>query len=169
MRTTKIFIALLCSVAIGAHAETVLFAGNVARADVPAAGYEHFFEEERKTLVFVSTGRLKAAVRFTFNSLQPYLTQKPNVGLEFIEYAASKKSKPLFDIPGNGGKAFFDFTREGALDGKKAQDTHGMMGLRDGYVTFTITIDQEHVGSAEAQALVSTGIKSLLGRIRGAA
>ena len=159
---------LLCSVALSAAAQNVLFAGNLARANVPA-GYEHYFEERRKTLVLAPTGKLKAEVRFTFNSLREYLSQKPNAGLDFIEYAASKKNRPLFDIPENGGKAFIDFARDGVLNGKKAQDTHGMMGLRNGYVTFTITIDQEHVDSEAAKELLGTGIKALLGRIRSEA
>ena len=145
-----------------------MFAGNVAKADIPA-GYEYYFEEQRRTLVLVPSGFKDAEIRITFNSLREYLTQKPDVGREFVKHAASKREKRLFEVPGNGGVAFVDFTQTNTHAGRKVEDTHGMMGLRDGYVTFTVSIAQEKASSEPAKALLSSGIRTLLASIRGAA
>ena len=166
MRSLLALLLLCC--ALSTSAQTVMFAGNVAKADIPA-GYEHYFEERRKTLVLVPSGFKDAEIRITFNSLREYLAQKPDVGREFVKHAASKRGKQLFDVPSNGGVAFIDFTQTSVHGARKVEDTHGMMGLRDGYATFTVSIAQEKASSEPAKALLSGGIRTLLASIRSAA
>src|ERR1041385_6721409 len=105
----KTFLALLLFAPLSALAEVILFAGGVAQAELPG-GYEHYFEEQRKTLVVspMSTA-VKIEVRFTFNSLRPYVKQRPTIGKDFIADSSKKKNKTTFQVPGNGGIGFVDF------------------------------------------------------------
>ena len=145
-------------------AEVVLFAGQVAQADIPA-GYEYKFEEKRKTLVLLPQIEKKVEIRFTYNSLREYVKQRPTIGKDAIRDAARKKEKELFTVSGNDGVAFIDFTEARVANGEKIRSTHGTMGLNDGYVTFTITAAEDVVASDFVKGLLSGGIKTLLGSI----
>ena len=162
----KLLAALILSLApLTALADAVFFAGNVAQADIPT-GYEHYFEEQRTTLVVSPVGSPKIEVRFTFNSLRPYVKQRPTIGKDFVLDAAKKKDKVTFRVPENGGIAFVDFTKTSTYGSERVQETHGIMGLDDGYVTFTISVEESQLSSAHAKQLLESGFKSLLGRIR---
>ena len=166
MRHLLLIVALMMSVPV--HAETVFFAGRVAQVDVPKE-YEHFFEERGKTLVLLPKTQRKVEVRMTFNSLREYVRQRPSIGKDFIQDAARKKGKAIFPVEQNGAIAFVDFTEPRITQsGERLQNTHGMMGLDDGYVTFTVTATEENANSEFVRRLLADGIKELLGRIRSA-
>ena len=160
-----VLIALTMFTSISTPAETVFFAGRIAQADVPT-GYEHNFEDKRRTLVLLPISQKKMEIRFTANSLREYVKQRPMIGRDIVQDAASKKGKEAFQIAENGGIAFIDFTESRVINGENTQSTHGMMGLNDVYVTFTVTVADEISGSEAVRTMLATGIKSLLGRIK---
>src|SRR5882672_3253288 len=105
----KHLLAWLLLAPMSALAEIALFAGGVAQVVLPA-GYEHYFEEQRKTLVVSQVGTpAKIEVRFTFNSLRPYAKQRPTIGKDFVLDSSKKKIKVTFQVPENGGIGFVDF------------------------------------------------------------
>ena len=161
----RLLLGLALLAIVPAYADPVFFAGRVGQADVPK-DYDHFFEERGKTLVLLPQGQKKVEVRFTYNSLRDYLRQRPSIGKDFVQDAARKKGKQIFPIEQNGGIAFVDFTEPRVTSGgERLQSTHGIMGLDDGYVTFTVTTTEENASSEFVRRLLSDGIKELLRRI----
>jgi hypothetical protein len=162
----KNLLAFLLLAPLSALAEVVLFAGGIAQADLPT-GYEHYFEEQRKTLVLSPIGSaVKIEIRFTFNSLRPYVKQRPTIGKDFVGDMSKKKNKTTFQVPENGGIGFVDFSETRTYESERFQQTHGMMGLDDGYVTFTISIPESALSTAQAKRMLDEEFKALLGRIR---
>jgi hypothetical protein len=161
----KLLFLLTASICIGANAQVVWFQRNVAKIDIPP-GYSYTFEDGRATLVLSPSNQPKVEIRLTFNSLKPYVNQRPTIGKDFVRDTATKKGKSLFDVPGNAGVAFIDLTSERAVSGEQIQDTHGLMGLDDGYLTFTITTTKALASSDLVKELVGGGIKSILGRVK---
>jgi hypothetical protein len=161
----KLLALLAAAICTCASAQVVWFQRNLAQADIPQ-GYSYTFEDNRATLVLAPSSQPKVEIRLTFNSLKPYVSQRPTIGKDFVRDAGTKKGKALFDVPGNSGVAFIDFTSERIVSGEQIQDTHGMMGLNDGYLTFTITTTKALANSDLVRELVSGGIKSILGRVK---
>jgi hypothetical protein len=161
----KRLLALFLLAPLCALADVVLFAGSVAQADIPP-GYEHHFEEQRRTLVVSPVGSPKIELRFTFNSLRPHIKQRPTIGKDFVLDASKKKDKLTFQVPENGGVGFVDFTETRVHGSERVQATHGMMGLDDGYVTFTISVEESLLPTPPAKQVLESGFKVLLGRIR---
>jgi len=159
---------LLLAAPLTAFADVVLFAGNVAQADIPAE-YRHFLEEQGKTLVVSPAKGPRIEMRFTFNSLRSYVKQRPTVGKDFVIDSSKKKGRRTFEVPENGGVGFVDFSQVGEYDGEKVQETHGIMGLDDGYVTFTVSIPEAEAASPAAKQALESDFKLILGRIRSRA
>jgi hypothetical protein len=156
---------LLVVVPFAAFADVVFFAGNNAKVDIPP-GHEHYFEDQRKTPVVVPAGATKVEMRFTFHSLRAYVKQRPAIGKEFVLDFSKKKGKPTFVLAENGGVGFVDFTQTSEYRGDKVQETHGTMGLDDGYVTFTISIAETVSTTPAAKQALESGFKRVLARIR---
>lgn len=147
----------LCQVAI--------FKGNVAEFDVPK-DHHYEFEEGRQTLSLSLQAPHRVEIRLTFNSLKDYVRQRPTIGKDFIRDSAKKKGKELFDVPGNGGMAFIDFSETRRAGADEIRSTHGMMGLNDAYVTFTVTTEAKNADSPTMKRIFSGGLTELLGRLK---
>jgi hypothetical protein len=147
------------------HAQVVYFAGGVARAEVPP-GYDHYFEQRRKTLVVLPPALKGVEIRVTFNSLLQYVKQRPSIGKDMVQDAAKKKDKQVFMLTENGGVGFVDFSENRVYGSTPMQETHGMLGLDDGYATFTISIPVSQLASEASKQFLSTGFKAVLARIR---
>lgn len=159
---------LLLAAPLTVFAEVVLFAGNVAQADIPAQ-YKHYLEQQGQTLVVSPANGPRIEMRFTFNSLRSYVKLRPTVGKDFVLDSSKKKGRRTFEVPENGGVGFVDFSQVGEYDGEKVQETHGIMGLDDGYVTFTVSIPEAQAASPAARQALDSDFKLILGRIRSRA
>lgn len=148
-----------------AHSQVVYFEKQLARFEVPT-GYRYGFEDGRRTLSISPEAPHHIEIRFTFNSMREYTSQRPTIGKDFVRDTAAKKGKETFHVPENGGVAFLDYSASRQIGGDRIRDTHGMMGLNDGYVTFTITAEDKYADSAAMKELFARNLKGLLGRIK---
>ena len=83
-----------------------------------------------------------------------------------MQDTAKKKGKPIFTLDGNSGIGFVDYSKKSKIGEDQVQETFGMMGLDDAYVTFTITVEEDKMASDSAKEFLATGFKFLLSRIR---
>jgi hypothetical protein len=98
--------------------------------------------------------------------MKEYASQHPTIGKDFVRDAAKKKGKELFDVPGNGGVAFLDYAESRKAGSDRIRETHGMMGLKDGYVTFTVTAEEKDADSSTMKEIFARGLKDLLGKVK---
>ncbi len=161
----RLSLILFFCIATFAQAEVLVVGDGIAQIDLPV-GYRHYFEDGKQTLLVVAPGPQKMDFRFTFNSFRQYVKQRPTIGKDFVQDTAKKKGKPVFILDGNGGIAFVDYSKKSKIGEDRVQETFGMMGLDDGYVTFTITIEEDKLASDSAKEFLATGFKTLLSRIR---
>lgn len=148
-----------------AYSQVVHFDRQVAQFEVPN-GYRYGFEDGRRTLSLSPKAPHHIEIRFTFNSMREYIRQRPTIGKEFVRDAAAKKGKELFDVPGNGGIAFVDFSESRIAGQDRIRSTHGMMGLSDGYVTFSVTSEEKYFDSPTMKEVFAQGLKELLGKVK---
>lgn len=163
MRRVLLAISLLASTL--AYSQVVQFEGQLAQFDVPK-NYRYGFEDGRRTLSMSPEAPHHIEIRFTFNSMREYVRQRPNVGKEFVRDAAKKKGKEVFNIPGNGGVAFIDYSESRQAGADRLHETHGMMGLSDGYLTFTVTAEEKNADSPTMKSIFVRGLAELLGRVK---
>lgn len=162
------FLWLLLAAPLSALADVALFADRVAQADVPP-GYTHRFEEGGNTLVVSPVAAPQTEMRFSFNSLRGHVKQHPTIGKDFVRDSSRKKGRRSFELPGNGGVAFVDFSQVSDIDGTQVQQTHGLMGLDDAYVTFTVAMPEADAATPAGREALDSGLRLLLGRIRSGA
>jgi hypothetical protein len=143
----------------------VHFDRQVARFEVPK-GYRYGFEDGRRTLSLSPEAPHHIEIRLTFNSMSEYVAHRPTIGKDFVRDAAAKKGKDIFDVPGNGGVAFVDYSESRQAGPDRIRSTHGMMGLNEGYVTFSITTEEKHFDSSAMKDVMSRGLKELLGKVK---
>lgn len=148
-----------------AWTQVVHFDRQVAQFEVPK-GFRYGFEDGRRTISLSPEAPHHIEIRFTFNSMREYVGQRPTIGKDFVRDAAAKKGKVLFDVPGNGGVAFVDYTESSQAGPDRIRSTHGMMGLSDGYVTFTVTSEEKHFGSPAMKEIFAQGLRYLLGKVK---
>lgn len=148
-----------------AHSQVVHFDRQVAQFDVPKS-YRYGFEDGRRTLSLSPEAPHHIEIRFTFNSMKEYVSQRPTIGKDFVRDAASKKGKEFFDVLGNGGVAFVDYSESRQAGPDRIRSTYGMMGLSDGYVTFSVTTEEKNFDSPTMKELFSRGLKELLGKVK---
>ncbi len=148
-----------------AYCQVVHFDRQVAQFEVPK-GYRYGFEDGRRTLSLSPEAPHHIEIRFTFTSMKEYVSQRPTIGKDFVRDAAAKKGKELFDVPGNGGVAFVDYTESRQAGPDRIRSTHGMMGLSDGYVTFSVTTEETHFDSPTMKEVFARGLKELLGKVK---
>jgi hypothetical protein len=148
-----------------AHSQVVHFERQLAQFEIPK-GYRYGFEDGRRTLSLSPEAPHHIEIRFTFNSMKEYASQHPTIGKDFVRDAAKKKGKELFDVPGNGGVAFLDYAESRKAGSDRIRETHGMMGLNDGYVTFTVTAKEKDADSSTMKEIFARGLKDLLGKVK---
>lgn len=148
-----------------AYSQVVQFDRQVAQFDVPN-GYRYGFEDGRRTLSLSPAAPHHIEIRLTFNSMREYVSQRPTIGRDFVRDAAAKKGKELFDVPGNGGVAFVDYSESRQAGPDRIRSTHGMLGLNDGYVTFSVTAEERNFDSSTMKELFARGLKELLGKVK---
>lgn len=158
-------LALYLLVSPLAHAQLVHFEGQLAQFEVPK-GYRYGFEDGRRTLSLSPPAPHHIEIRFTFNSMREYVRQRPTIGKDFVLDAAKKKGREVFEVTGNGGVAFIDFSESRQAGADRIRDTHGMMGLNDGYLTFTVTSEENAADSAAMKEIFARVLKELLGRVK---
>ncbi|MGE0333594.1 MAG: hypothetical protein AB7P37_23200 [Ramlibacter sp.] len=141
------------------------FDRQVAQFDVPK-GYRYGFEDGRRTLSLSPEAPHHIEIRFTFNTMREYVSQRPTIGKDFVRDAAAKKGKEVFDVPGNGGVAFVDYSETRQAGPDRIRSTHGMMGLSDGYVTFSVTTEETNFDSPTMKEVFARGLKELLGKVK---
>lgn len=147
------------------HAQVVHFAGQLAQFDVPK-GYSYGFEDGRRTISLSPPAPHHIEIRLTFNSLGEYVRQRPTVGKDFVRDTAKKKGKEVFEVAGNGGIAFIDFSESRQAGPDRIRSTHGMLGLNEGYLTFTVTSEEHAADSPAMKKIFDHGLKELLGRVK---
>ncbi len=148
-----------------AFSQVVHFDRQVAQFEVPK-GYRYGFEDSRRTLSLSPEAPHHIEIRLTFNSMREYVSQRPTIGKDFVRDAAAKKGKELFEVPGNGGVAFVDYSESRQAGSDRIRSTHGMMGLNDGFVTFSVTAEETHLDSPVMQEVFARGLKELLGKVK---
>jgi hypothetical protein len=148
-----------------AYSQVVHFERQMGQFEVPK-GYRYGFEDGRRTLSLVPAAPHHVEIRFTLNSKKEYAAQRPTIGKDFVRDAAGKKGKQLFDIPGNGGVAFLDYSESRQAGSDQIRSTHGMMGLNNANVTFTITAEEKDTDSSTMKEIFSRGLIELLGRVK---
>jgi hypothetical protein len=148
-----------------AHSQVVHFERQLAQFEVPK-GYRYGFEDGRRTLSLSPEAPHHIEIRLTFNSMKEYASQRPTIGKDFVRDAAKKKGKDLFDVPGNGGVAFLDYAESRQAGSDRIRETHGMMGLNDGYVTFTVTAEEKDADSSTMKEIFARALKDLLGKVK---
>lgn len=161
----RFFLWLLLAAPLAALADVVPFADGVAQADLPP-GYTHRLEERGSTLVVSPVAAPQIEMRFSFNSLRGHVKQHPGIGKDFVRDSSKKKGRRSFELPGNGGVAFIDFSQVSQIDGTQVQQTHGLMGLDDAYVTFTVAMPEADAATPAGREALDSGFKLILGRIR---
>jgi hypothetical protein len=62
--------------------------------------------------------------------------------------------------------AFIDFSQVSEIDGTQVQQIHGLMGLDDAYVTFTVAMPEADAATPAGREAMDGGFKLILGRIR---
>ncbi len=148
-----------------AHAQVVYFDRQIAQFEVPK-GYRYGFEDGRRTLSLSPEAPHHIEIRLTFNSMGEYVSQRPMIGKGFVRDAATKKGKELFEVPGNGGVGFVDYSESRQAGQDLIRSTHGIMGLRDGYVTFSVTTEEKYFDSSAMKEIFARGLKELLGKVK---
>ena len=143
-----------------ACSQVVHFDRQGAQFEVPK-GYKYEFEDGQRTLSLTPEAPHHIEIRLTFNSMREYVSQRPTIGKDFVRDAAAKKGKKLFDVPGNGGVAFVDYSESWQAGPDRIRSTHGMMGLSDGYVTFSVTAEEAQF---ESPTMKEVFVRGLTGR-----
>lgn len=98
--------------------------------------------------------------------MREYASQRQTIGKDFVRDAAAKKGKELFEVPGNGGVAFIDYSESRQAGPDRIRSTHGMMGLNDGYVTFSVTAEEREADSSTMKEIFARVLKDLLGKVK---
>ncbi|RMX05750.1 hypothetical protein D8I35_11305 [Corticibacter populi] len=148
-----------------ACSQVVHFDRQVAQLEVPK-GYRYGFEDGRRTLSLSPEAPHHIEIRLTFNSMKEYVSQRPTIGKDFVRDTAAERGKELFEVPGNGGVAFLDYSESRQAGSDRIRSTHGVMGLSDGYVTFSVTAEEKKFDSSTMKDIFARDLKKLLGKIK---
>lgn len=147
-----------------AVADPVRFATN-AEVTLPA-GYAHTFEDAGKTIVVSPKQKDLFEYRLTFHSLVQFLSQRPTIAEDFVRSMAEKKGKTLLSIPDTGLEGFLEAGNPSTVNGERARNMHGVVALREGYTTMTLTVPEKHVNDPTVREFVGGGMATLLATLR---
>lgn len=164
--------AALATVALCLAAPSVAAAGAVDFADgrmrvTLPLGYTHRVEEDGSLLVQPPHPDL-FALRLGYDDLERHHDARPNLAIEFVVDAATRKQRPLTRI---GGTPYLGFIEPGGIsrqDGETWRNLQGRVAAGGGLVSFTLAIPERHAQAPEVQAFVGGGMEKIFATLEPA-
>jgi hypothetical protein len=129
-------------------------------------GYSHSFEDDKRTIVLYPKQKELFQYRLTFHTLVPHLAQRPRIAEEFVSSMAEKKGKQLRTIKGTALKGFLEAGNPSNVDGEPMRNMHGVVVMRQGYTTITLTVPEKYANDATVREFVGGGMEAILATLK---
>jgi hypothetical protein len=165
MNVRHVFAAILACLPFLAFAEQPVRFAEGAEITLPT-DYLYSFEDGNMTIVVSPKQHELFRFRLTFHSLARYLAQRPRIAEEFVASMAEKEGRRLLPIQGTNHKWFFEPGTPSNISGEAARNMHGVVAMREGYTTMTLTVPERYSNEPIVRDFVGGGMEALLSTLR---